>query len=162
VRVDVAPAAPDERPVLARLLQLYQYDFSEIDGGDLDPSGLYSYVEPDPWFSRPDHRPFLIRVEGHLAGFALVRQHAPDDFEIEEFFVVRKYRRRHVGEQAARQLFDRFPGRWCASQTRDNHAARFFWRGVIDRYTEGRFRETLQPALRYPASTQAFDSRLAR
>jgi predicted acetyltransferase len=145
--------------VLARLLQLYQHDFSEIEGGELGDDGLYPYVDLDRWLALPHRYPYLIRVDGKLAGFVLVTEHEPDGYEIAEFFVVRKYRRRGVGAQAARSVFDRHSGRWHLSQTRNNDAARAFWRRVIGAYTGGQFEESAVPHVMYPATTQRFDTR---
>jgi predicted acetyltransferase len=46
-----------------------------------------------------------------------------------------------VGERIARELFDRFPGRWIVEQLVGNEPARAFWRKVVGRYTGGRFDE---------------------
>jgi predicted acetyltransferase len=72
---------------------------------------------------------FLFRVEGALAGFALVFTGEPHD--IAEFFVLRKYRGRGVGAQAAAFLFGQFPGRWTVRQQLTNPAATAFWRKAI-------------------------------
>ena len=64
-----------------------------------------------------------------LAGFALVFTGEPHD--IAEFFVMRKYRGRGVGAQAAASLFDQFPGRWTVRQQLTNPAATAFWRKAI-------------------------------
>jgi predicted acetyltransferase len=81
-----------------------------------------------------------------VAGFVLVRRGAettndPDTHEVSEFFVLRRYRRRTVGEQVARQVFDRFPGRWEVTEMASNVDAQAFWRAVIGRYTGGRFED---------------------
>lgn len=51
-----------------------------------------------------------------------------------KFFVMRKYRRRGVGAQAARLLFDRFPGRWNVRELTANEPAQKFWRSVTGAY----------------------------
>jgi predicted acetyltransferase len=60
---------------------------------------------------------------------------------IDEFFVMRKYRRRGVGRAVACQVFDRLPGRWALQQTPRNFVAQAFWRSVLAKYTGGRFEE---------------------
>ena len=78
---------------------------------------------------------------GRLAGFALVKDRA--DFagagvrEINEFFVLRKYRRRGVGTRAAEALFALFAGRWEVAELVWNVAAQRFWRRVIVRCAAG-------------------------
>lgn len=39
--VDLVPITPGEKPVLAALLQLYIYDFTEFAGEDLDGAGRF-------------------------------------------------------------------------------------------------------------------------
>jgi predicted acetyltransferase len=41
----------------------------------------------------------------------------------------------------ARQVFDRFPGRWQVRELHNNTPAQAFWRAIIGRYTEGPFEE---------------------
>lgn len=140
------PAGIAEKPTLSNLVQLYLYDFSPLDGSDVDSAGRFSYPYFDAYWSAPDYHPFLIRADGRLAGFALVnrysRLHDPfDGRAIAEFFVMRKYRRAGVGRAAAAQLFDRFPGRWEVASSATNVPAQSFWRAAIDFYTDGRYHE---------------------
>jgi predicted acetyltransferase len=149
MRITIDPAALDERATLVNLLQLYFYDFSEIiedDDGEVDGRGRFpDYRYLDAYFDDPDRFPFLFRVDGRLAGCALVRRLAgPGDepsWSMAEFFVLRRYRRRGVGRAAARDLFDRFPGRWEVGELHANTAAIRFWRRVIGEYTGGRYSE---------------------
>jgi predicted acetyltransferase len=127
--VAVAQAVDDDRTVVRRLLQLYHYDFSEFDGADVNSHGEYLHRYFDEYWTDTDRRAFLFRVDGALAGFALVFTGEPRD--IAEFFVMRKYRGRGVGARAAASLFDRFPGRWTVRQQRTNPAATAFWRKAI-------------------------------
>ena len=60
---------------------------------------------------------------------------------MDQFLVVRKYRRRGVGASLARAVFAALPGRWEVGQMPANHAAQAFWRKVIGNYTSGQFRE---------------------
>lgn len=59
---------------------------------------------PDYW-EKEDHHPFLIRADGEVAGFAMVRPYSDERgrMEIGEFFVLRKLKRRGIGRQAAPQ-----------------------------------------------------------
>lgn len=130
VDVDVTPAAEGEKPIIGRLLELNAHDFSEFDGRDLGPHGEYGYPYLDDyWCGTEDRHPFLIRVDGTIAGCALVRAGRPHRFG--EFFVVRKYRRRGVGTAAARSVFRRFPGEWLVEEVPGNDAAAAFWRRAI-------------------------------
>src|ERR1700677_4470834 len=92
-------------------------------------TGEYLHRYFDEYWTDPDRKAFLFRVEGALAGFALVFTGEPRD--IAEFFVMRKYRGRGAGAQAASSLFARFPGRWTVRQQLTNPAATAFWRKAI-------------------------------
>ena len=128
-QIDVIPAVPGDRGVLERLLELYSYDFSEIVGRDVDAAGVYGYRHLDLYWTEPGRAPFLIRVDGHWAGFALVRSGEPHDMA--EFFVMRKYRHGGIGRTAAANVIGRFPGRWQIRQVPANQPAIAFWRTVI-------------------------------
>jgi predicted acetyltransferase len=129
MRVEVVEAADDDRTVIRRLLQLYHYDFSEFDGSDVNPHGEYLHRYLDEYWTDADRKAFLFRVGSAWAGLALVFTGEPHD--IAEFFVMRKYRGRGVGAQAAAWLFDQFPGRWTVRQQLTNPAATAFWRKAI-------------------------------
>src|SRR3990172_5018318 len=115
--IDVRPADVTERPVLRHLMELYLYDFSQFDGADVGPSGLYEYPYLDHYWVEPDRSPFLVRVDGRLAGFVLVARYnyltgMKDAWVMAEFFILRKYRHQGIGEYVAWYIFDLFPGPW--------------------------------------------------
>jgi len=148
VEARVIPAGAQDQPVLRRLMSLYVYDFSELIGLDVEEDGAFELPELTPYWRDPWRHPFFIRADGKLAGFALVHGRsrltgADGIHDMAEFFVLRKYRRRGVGEQAARELFGRFPGPWEVRERSANLDAIAFWRRVIDRHTGGQFREVL-------------------
>ena len=140
----------EDKVVFRNLMHLYLYDFSEHDGRDPNPHGLFEYAYLDHYWT-PDWRadgwfPFLVKADGQLAGFVLKgglgHSHLgrkKTEHSIMEFFVMRKWRREGVGRWVACELFDRFPGRWEVAQRRTNVAAQGFWLSVLDGYTGGDF-----------------------
>ena len=157
MNVQIAPAGAEDESVIAALLQLYVYDFSEMLGLDVTDEGRY-HVPPTE-----GRDAFLLRVDGKLAGFALhigkSRLTGEEGVhDVAEFFVLARYRRAGIGEQAARWLFDRFPGRWEVRQKAENTRAIAFWRRVIDRYTGGRFEEEVLADDRWHGPVQRFDN----
>jgi predicted acetyltransferase len=144
--VSLERAGPEDVVVLRRLMQLYLYDIGSLDGWDVGPDGLFGNAERiERFWTEPGRHAFLIRADGVLAGFALVRDEAwfagAGTREVSEFFVLRRHRRRGVGERAARRLFDTFPGRWEVVQMVSNAPAQAFWLAVIGRCTGGRFED---------------------
>ena len=135
------------KPTLAHLLQLYLHDLSEFDAElQIRPDGSYAYDWFDRYWTDPERRPYTIHAPLHeqssLAGFALVR--VQDDVtHMAEFFVLREFRRKSLGAQAARDLFDVFPGPWEVRQVPRNLPAQAFWRRIIDGYTNGAYRESV-------------------
>lgn len=158
VDVRVSPASAEERGVLDALMQLYVYDFSAMLALDVGDDGRYK----GPPIEGRDA--FLVRVDGKLAGFALIvgksRLTGEEGVhDVAEFFVLERYRRAGVGETAARWLFDRYPGRWEVRQKEENARAIAFWRRVVDRYTSGRFDEEALDDERWRGRVQRFDTR---
>src|SRR6476661_8049806 len=97
--VEVTLAAPERRDVLARMLELYQHDLSHIWDQDLDERGEYGYAL-DRYWSDAGCFPYLFLVQGQFAGFALVDRATRlprGDFWLDQFFVMKKYRRRGIG-----------------------------------------------------------------
>jgi predicted acetyltransferase len=163
VKIEVSPAELGEKAVLRNLLELYLYDFSEFDGGEVGPDGLYGHDTLDLYWTEAGRHPFLIRVDGQLAGFVLVNRHyylptQPDAHAIGEFFVMRKYRRSGVGEKVAVQIFQLFPGKWEVAQLADNLPAHLFWRKVIGRFTQDQYEEIFLDDNRWHGPVLTFES----
>lgn len=146
-KIELVEVTEAGRSVLDNLAQLYQYDFTEFDDADADNDGKFGFVDFDHLFAQRVHRAYLIRVDGCVAGFATAyRGEAFRDPDVQlwwmdEFFVMRKYRRRGVGECVAREIFDALGGTWEVGQIAPNRAAQAFWCRVIGRYTSGDFQE---------------------
>lgn len=146
MKIDVSPADLGEKAVLGNLLELYLYDFSEFDGGEVGPDGLYGYDYLDLYWTEAGRHPFLIRVDDQLAGFVLVNRHnylptQQNAHAIGEFYMMKKYRRRGVGEKVAVQIFQLFPGKWEVAELAENLPAQQFWRKVIGRFTQDQYEE---------------------
>jgi predicted acetyltransferase len=127
--IEVLEAGLGEKPVLQQMMQLYLHDFSEFMPLDVNVLGTFEYPWLDNYWTDADRRPFVFRVDGRWAGFALVRVGTPHDMA--EFFVMRGYRSRGVGVAAARAVIARFPGPWQTRQVAANVAATSFWRRAI-------------------------------
>jgi predicted acetyltransferase len=149
MKVELRKARKHDVPVLRRLMQLYLYDFAAIDGWTIHADGLYGDANIEGYWTDRRRTSFLLYADGALAGFVLVRDgaHFAGDGtrEISEFFVLRRHRRQGVGAEAARQVFDMYPGKWELTQITSNVTAQAFWRQVIGAYTGGRFQELPRP-----------------
>ncbi len=105
LQLEVLPAAREQEPVVANLLELYAHDFSELRRRNLREDGRFGYEALPLYWTEQGRYPFLIRVDGSLAGLVLVKRGAGISgvevvWDMAEFFVVRGCRRRGVGTQA--------------------------------------------------------------
>lgn len=159
--IELSPATLDDKPILQRMLELYQYDFSETSGTDLDSHGCFGYPSLDHYWLEQGRHPFLVRVGGKLAGFVLVNRHTfvpGNELAIAEFFIMRKYRRMGVGRTISFQVFERFRGKWEIQQTETNLPAQAFWRSVVAAYTAGNYRELFLEEAFWRGPVQCFDN----
>ncbi|MFN4294583.1 MAG: GNAT family N-acetyltransferase, partial [Thermoflexales bacterium] len=161
------PATKRHCRVLRALFELYAHDFSPITGADVDDQGAFTDEDfPLSWWQSlgDAFHPFLLALHGAWAGFAYVgegsyiRPGQDHHWLMDEFFILRKYRRRGLGEWFATQLFNRFPGVWEVGELRENLDAQAFWRKVVGRYTGGRFEEVEVQSQRWTGPVQRFES----
>jgi predicted acetyltransferase len=170
MNIEISRASFAEKSILRNLMQLYLYDFSPIDGADVDKFGLYGYRILDQYWVESGRFPFLMRGDGQLVGFALLRRGTYFDehpatknrgMTVAEFFVMRKYRRQGVGKRTAFHLFDLYPGRWEVAQLSSNSPAQDFWRKVINEYTGGYYTDHLLDSETWQGPVQVFNNALA-
>ncbi|HEU0053606.1 MAG TPA: GNAT family N-acetyltransferase [Longimicrobium sp.] len=136
--VEVTSASPDEEALLANLLELYSHDMSEFLDVTIGADGRFGYP-PLPLYWREEGRhPFLLKVDGAVAGFALVARGSrafgdPNVWDMSEFFVLRGYRRRGIGAAAAREVWRRITGKWDV-RVLDANPALAFWRATAESF----------------------------
>ncbi|WP_437676961.1 GNAT family N-acetyltransferase [Sorangium sp. So ce131] len=143
VEVEVRRAMPEDRLPMSRMLELYQHDLSDIWDQDLDLHGEYGYSLDRYWSDGQCH-PFVATVKGKYAGLALVDTAVKVGRAgrwMDQFFVLKKYRRSGVGRALARAVFEALPGSWEVGQMLLNQPAQRFWRAVIGELTAGGFVE---------------------
>lgn len=134
----------EQKSVLFQLMELYMYDFSLYSNDDLNEYGYFGYSHIDDYWNEDGRFPYLIRIDGKISGFVLVRNcneynEMSNPHNIAEFFVMQKYRRRGVGKFVAMKIFDMHKGGWEVSQWSENISAQKFWKAVIHEYTGGTF-----------------------
>jgi predicted acetyltransferase len=163
MHIELEPAAPEEKLVLLRLMELYCYDYSEFLTWPLSETALFCNEQrfEERWADTAIDKYFL-RVDGHLAGFVMVHHGSRlnedlDTCDIEEFFVMRGYRRQGVGKTVARRVFDLHHGRWEVRVMTQNENAQAFWRSVLHEYSNGRFDEVTWDNERWCGLVFSFD-----
>ncbi|MGN7360649.1 GNAT family N-acetyltransferase [Paenibacillus sp. SAF-054] len=160
MNISVKLCPPEDRHIIMNLYPLYLYDLAEIRKvlpnayGVFEDTDDYTTLQEqmalfDIWWEKENILyPYLIRVDGLPAGFGLVATppYLVDDSEymLNEFFVMRPFRQQSVGEKAAIELFNRFPGKWMLFTAPDekNLHTRKFWEKTLGKYTLGKYEET--------------------
>src|SRR5882672_3536388 len=156
--IEVIPAAAEQEPILANLLELYAHDFSEFLDLELGADGRFGYKRLALYWSEPGRQPFLVRIDGKLAGLVLVKNGSDVSgnttvWDMAEFFVIRGYRRRGIGTQIAHEVWKRFPGAWEVRVMESNIPAYHFWAVP---YQDLWVRKSILFALRKAASVGIF------
>lgn len=148
--VKLARISYEQKSVLRSLMELYQYDMSPYEDdsdNDVNENGLYDYKYVDHYWTEEGRHPYFVKVSGKLAGFLLVRGIEASDlsapgYSMAEFFILKKYRKRGIGKQAAFQVFEWFRGKWSIAWLEKNLPAQNFWTTIISEYKAGEFSET--------------------
>jgi predicted acetyltransferase len=149
--VQLLPAAPDQLPLLQNLWHLYIHDFTDYLDEEVDEQGHFAFdYDMRRYFQKPGFWSYVPRVTDRIAGFALVSdriyQRRGEGRQVDEFFILRRYRRKGIGRSVAFQMYDMFRGYWETAVIGPNLPAQHFWRKVIGDYTDGRFEEvTVRP-----------------
>ncbi|MBM4222669.1 MAG: GNAT family N-acetyltransferase [Gammaproteobacteria bacterium] len=140
MQVEVVKATIEQKPLLANLLELYAYDFTEFCDFDIGDNGFYGYESLPLYWTEVTRFPYVIYVDTKIAGFVLVQKGSPisDDttvWDIAEFFVMKKYKRHGVGTAAALKIWEQFKGPWQVRVLVSNPIACSFWLRAIKNFT---------------------------
>jgi predicted acetyltransferase len=162
--VEIKAATQHDSTVLSNLLELYIHDLSSIFSLELGQDGRFGYHKLPLYWSEPERRfPFLIHCGAHIAGFALITRGSPasdnpEDFDVAEFFIARRYRRSGLGRKAVALLWNQFSGRWVVRVSEGNPNAYHFWTRVIAEYSSGAFTESSRAGTPYGWRVFTFNS----
>ena len=161
--LELRKANPEDFPALQQMLELYQYDISDFYLQDTDAEAKYRYNLDR---HRQDERFHAhVALEGsQYIGFALVAPAIVTRKEgswLEQFFILKRYRRSGAGRALAVHVFQSYPGLWEVGQMPANHAAQAFWRQVIGTATAGAFVELQVTEGWWQGVVQQFHARAA-
>lgn len=134
---------PDDadRRWIENVYPFYLHDLSEFDGSiyHLNEEGLWHPDYLPVWFSERGARPLVLRSGNERIGFAFVGQDPfpyrsfDVDQRLSEFFILRSWRGRGLGLEAALAVFQAFPGVWELFTLRSNRPAQAFWEKVLEK-----------------------------
>lgn len=133
----------NEENILLNLFEFYDYEFSQYLNFDVNEEGVFRKAPVAKYMSDDKYSAFFIKSDEALLGFVIVKK--SDDkraFEMEQFFILKKYNGKGIGKQAAINIFDRFKGDWKVTQIEKNYPAQAFWKSVIRNYSNHSYRES--------------------
>lgn len=142
VDLKLVKATIEQKPILANLLELCAYEFTEFASFDIGDDGFYGYEHLSLYWSDENRYPYLVYINSKIAGFVLVRRclFAADKtqnvWDVSEFFIMKKYQRQGIGTKVARQIWNQFKGRWQVRVLTNNKAALAFWPKAIVQFTK--------------------------
>jgi predicted acetyltransferase len=153
-------ARAEDFPALQQMLELYQYELSDIWRQEADAEARYGYDLSR--HRQGDRFHAYVALRGtQYAGLALVAPAAVTRQEgswMEQFFVLKAHRRLGTGRRLAEYVFRCHPGPWEVGQMADNTAAQAFWRQVIGKFTASAFVEVRVTSGEWQGIVQQFDA----
>lgn len=150
--IKLIPATRVDYPIIQNMGRFYVYDMSEYmgnaEGWEIPEDGLYECIEFKKYWEDKNSFPFLIRYENEIVGFVIVdkKGSVPEtEFNMAQFFILRKFKNKGIGQYVAHQCFKQFPGEWEVMVMPGNEGAYRFWRVAIRNYTHDNFEEYTRP-----------------
>jgi predicted acetyltransferase len=142
--VTVSKIGRESDVVLRNLFEHYIHDMSEWFEVDTKADGSYSYDTSSIWDKGIEAH--LAKIDDLPVGFALIGSANEwlseiEAFDVREFFVIRRFRRRGVGQRMAALLWNQHPGEWLVRVLESNAPALTFWRMTISTYSRGLYSE---------------------
>lgn len=140
MNIEIREPTQQQEPALANLLQMYLYELTNILDFDLSDEGFYMFDNFSSYWTDNNKFPFLVYVDDKITGFVLVQKGSPvsatqDIWDIDEFFVMRKFRHQGVGTTIANTVWQRFKGPWQVRVLHKNTEALKFWEYAIHKFT---------------------------
>jgi predicted acetyltransferase len=135
--IKIYRASVEDMPIVANLLEFYAYEFSESAQIDVGQDGRFGYEDLEDYWKFDTLHPYLMTVEGQYGGLALVQRGSlisdnPEVWDMEEFFIMRRYRRRGLGIALAKEVWGRHRGGWDIRVLDTNASALKFWSAAVE------------------------------
>jgi ribosomal-protein-alanine N-acetyltransferase len=148
MKLELISATLADYPIIQNMGRFYVYDMSEYMGSEagweMPSDGLYECIDFQHYWTDQDTFPFLVRANDELAGFVIVNKQGSEpeiEFNMAQFFILRKFKNKGIGKQTASECFARFPGVWEVRVMPGNTGAYHFWKAVISQYTKNNYTE---------------------
>lgn len=157
--------------IIQNMGRFYVYDMSQYfgreEGWAIPEDGLYECIDFKKYWDVKDSFPFLVRYRDEIAGFVIVDKKGSNseiDFNMAQFFILRRFTNKGIGKYVAQEFFKKFPGVWEVMVIPGNEGAYRFWRAAIKSYTNNNFNEYTRDIAHFNNNRKnifKFDSRVA-
>ncbi|MBA3660946.1 MAG: GNAT family N-acetyltransferase [Gammaproteobacteria bacterium] len=146
--IELIPATLADYSVIQNMGRFYVYDMSEYmgyeAGWEIPEDGLFECIDFKKYWQDEKSFPFIVRYKNEIAGFVIVDKKGSRvdiDFNMAQFFILRKFKHKGLGRYVAQQAFKKFPGTWEVMVMPGNEGAYRFWRSTIKNFTQNHFTE---------------------
>jgi len=159
------PATLKEYPIIQNMATYYSYDMSEYMGWAQGSDGTHSVgMDYIKYWQAQNTFPFIIKYQNELVGFVIIDKdviNPANDFNIAQFFILRKFKGKGIGQYIAFECFNQFAGNWEVFVMLGNEGAYRFWRHIIKKYTANQFKECTRTVGNSVRNIFEFNSQLA-
>ena len=145
--LEIIKASKADQEIIQNLARFYIYDLSEFQKRKCPDNGLYEDEDYISFWTVKGHHPFLIKYESELAGFVLMEEGGSSediDYNIAEFFIIRKFRKQGLSKTVAIEIFNMYPGNWELMAISNNSPAIAFWEKTLESFTGGNYTRALE------------------
>lgn len=136
--MELTKVTDKDRDRLWSRLQEYLLEMSEFYGDEPDENGIFSYRYFDDYFTDEKSMAFFLSQGEDLVGFVMLHPYSAlggeTDHVMSEFTVLPAFRRRHLAERAADEIFRRYKGNWEIKYSDKSSAAAALWNRVTEIY----------------------------
>ena len=148
-KVQITLATLADYPTIQNMARFYVYDRTAFMGWECPEDGLFECIDFKHYFENPDEKPYLIRVDGEIAGFVLldkVQLIDTVDWNMGEFFILAKFQGKGVASTVALKIFKKHQGKWSVAVMPENIKAVKFWRKVASQVSSDSYSEVFKTA----------------
>ena len=147
MNIELKSATISDYPIVQNMASYYVYDRTGYMGWPCSDEGKFECIDFKHYFENSDEKAFLVKVDNELAGFVLLdKEHLIEfvDWNMGEFFILRKFQGKGIATQVALDIFKTHPGRWSVAVMPENIQATNFWRKVVNMVSRGQFTEVFK------------------
>ncbi|WP_432361332.1 GNAT family N-acetyltransferase [Sporosarcina sp. UB5] len=126
-----------EKSTLRNFYSLYLHELSNYTTNlDIGEDGVFHFEELDQFWDVDGLSPYFITLDDKVIGFILLVERPflkkDNDYGINDFFILNKYKGKGLAVQAAEVLFREKPGQYFVMQVVENKRAVAFWKKVYN------------------------------